>query len=75
MITIVISTLLAWSRKIVAGSCLWKGRDLRTQKPVTGSLATFGKFGTASYFTPFTLGSPFVSGQKDVSDLENLSHA
>lgn len=57
MITIVISTLLAWSRKIVAGSCLWKGRDLCTQKHVPGSLATFGKFGTAGYFTAFTLGS------------------
>lgn len=47
MITIVISTLLAWSRKIVVGSCLWKGQDLCTQKHVPGSLATFGKFGTA----------------------------
>lgn len=57
MITIVISTLLAWSRKIVVGSCLWKGQDLCTQKHVPGSLATFGRFGTAGCLMPFTLGS------------------
>ena len=74
MITIVISTLLAWSRKIVAGSRLWKGWDLCTQKHVPGSLATFGKFGTAAISCPLHW-DLFVSGQKDVSDLENLSHA
>lgn len=74
MITIVISTLLAWSRKIVAGSCLWKGRDLCTQKRVPGSLVTFGKFVTAGCFIFITLGPPFVSGQKYVSDLD-LPHA
>lgn len=57
MITIVISTLLAQSGKIVVGSCLWKERDLRTQQHILGILATFGKFGTAGYFMPFTLGS------------------
>lgn len=55
MITIVISTLLAWSRKIVVGSGLWK-ESVHT-KHIPGSLATFGKFGTAGYFIPFTLES------------------
>lgn len=57
MITIVISTLVVWSRRLLLAVVSGRGGICAHKKHVPGSFATFGKFGTPGYFTPFTLGS------------------
>lgn len=61
VITIVISTLLAWSGKIVVlvGQLSLEGTRSVHTKHVPGSLATIGEFGTAGYFIPLTFGSSY----------------
>lgn len=78
VITIVINTLLAWSRKIVVGTCLWKGQDLCTQKHAPGSLESLALL-AISFPLHWNL---FISEQKEVnlkrwkicSTLKNWQH-